>query len=604
MTVVGFDFGTTNSLISLVQGDRVILFLDHEGLPVPSVVFYEGTHTIVGRDAKERLGSAGLGVQGNVVRSPKMLLGRESVFVGGVERSPVDIVHDVVQYVLDQAIGTRSVRDLVIQKAVVTIPVNMDGPRRRALRDAFRMSGVGIVQFVHEPLAALYAHLRAAKNYEATLRKYDRQLMLVFDWGGGTLDLTLCRLIDGMLVQVVNDGTDEVGGDVFDETLRNEIELRVRRNRGLGEDIKIQPDAMTRLLHSCERAKIELSGRPRARLFVSNFYRHDTDPDLDYALTLEEMEDIFSTLLDKGLARIDRLLTQNNYSPASVSLCLAAGGMANMPAIRSRLHELFGPERVHVAEGSMTLISEGAAWIAHDEANLHLAKNVELLLARNSYMPLLKAGTELPREGEVRSEQFGLYCSDPRDGHAKFQLQAPNRPGPNVPANDRRTPLENLLVRVDKDAKAFFERLELNLEIDDNLILTASALSTVMRDHSEVEVHNLEFAVRLPNRPRGWLADDVEFESSDDGTHKSDGMVVMRSNIADTMNEKMIPGELFYKYDPRAFDPEYGRRSELQDKEHLYYQPCAICGRSSNDPLCHCASIARSGGDFANHRPD
>lgn len=592
MAVVGFDFGTTNSLISLVQGDRVILFLDHEGLPVPSVVCYEGSHTIVGRDAKERLGSAGLGVQGDVVRSPKTLLGRESVFVGGVERNPVDIVRDVVQYARDQAIASRSVRDLVIDKAVVTIPVNMDGPRRRALRDAFRMAGVGIVQFVHEPLAALYAHLRAAENYEATLRKYDRQLMLVFDWGGGTLDLTLCRLIDGMLVQVVNDGTDEVGGDVFDETLRNEIERRVRKNRELGEDIETQLDAKTRLIHSCERAKIELSGRPRARLFVSNFFRHDSDPDLDYALTLEEMEEIFSTLLDNGLARINRLLTQNNYSPASVALCLAAGGMANMPAIRSRLHELFGPERVHVAEGSMTLISEGAAWIAHDEANLHLAKNVELLLARNSHMPLLKAGIELPREGEVRSEKFGLYCADPRDGHANFQLQAPNRPGPKVPANDRRTPLENLLVRVDSKAKAFFERLDLELEIDDNLILTAHARSTLLRDHSEVEIHNLEFALRLPNRPRGWLADDVEFESSDEGAKKNNGIAVMRSNIADAENDALIPGELFYKYDPRAFDPEYGRRTELQSDEHLYYQPCAMCGRVSNDPLCRCASPA------------
>ena len=97
MAVVGFDFGTTNSLISIVQGGRVISFNDEQGLPMPSVVCYEGSKTIVGREARERLSKAGLGVQGNVVRSPKTLLGRESVFVGGVERSPVDIVRDVVR---------------------------------------------------------------------------------------------------------------------------------------------------------------------------------------------------------------------------------------------------------------------------------------------------------------------------------------------------------------------------------------------------------------------------------------------------------------------------------------------------------------------------
>src|SRR3954467_6805934 len=87
MAVVGFDFGTTNSLISVVQGNRVLSFLDDQGLPVPSVVCYEGSQTIVGREARERLGHAGLGIQGSVVRSPKTLLGRESVFVAGVERS-------------------------------------------------------------------------------------------------------------------------------------------------------------------------------------------------------------------------------------------------------------------------------------------------------------------------------------------------------------------------------------------------------------------------------------------------------------------------------------------------------------------------------------
>ena len=99
MVVVGFDFGTTNSLISIVQGDRVISFNDEQGLPIPSVVSYEGSKTVVGRQARERMNKAGLGVQGNLVRSPKTLLGKESVYVGGNERNPVDIVRDVMQFV-------------------------------------------------------------------------------------------------------------------------------------------------------------------------------------------------------------------------------------------------------------------------------------------------------------------------------------------------------------------------------------------------------------------------------------------------------------------------------------------------------------------------
>lgn len=211
MRVIGFDFGTTNSLISVVRGERTINYLDDEGRPIPSVVCYEGQRKIVGREAKERLAQAGLGIQGNIVRSPKLLLGRDSVFIEGTERSPVDIVAEVVRHVLHQAKTGRRGRDLGdISGAVVTIPVNMLGYRRRALRDAFRLAGLSIVQFVHEPLAALYGYFRS-QGLQAMLRRYDRKLILIFDWGGGTLDLTLCRLMDNMAVQIMNDGTDEVG---------------------------------------------------------------------------------------------------------------------------------------------------------------------------------------------------------------------------------------------------------------------------------------------------------------------------------------------------------------------------------------------------------
>jgi len=590
MAVVGFDFGTTNSLVSLVQGDRVIPFLDDQGMPIPSVVCYEGAKSIFGREARERLGKAGLGVHGNIVRSPKMELGKEAIFVGGVERNPVDVVRDVIAYIRQQAIASGIVRGLIVDKATVTIPVNMDGRRRALLRDAFRAAGIAIVQFVHEPLAALYAFMRTSSDFEEKLRQYDRKLILVFDWGGGTLDLTLCRLIDGMLVQIVNDGTDEVGGDVFDETLRNELESRVRKLRALEDTVQVQPDARLRLIHRCEQAKIDLSTRERAQLFVGNFYSRGIDVDLDYALTRQELEEIFSGLLDKGLARIGRLLSQNGYTPASVSLCLVTGGMANMPAIQSRLNELFGPGRVHISERSATLISEGAAWIAHDDAPIYLAKNIELLLARNSYMPVIKAGVELPKEGQVRKENIGLYCADPRDGLAKFQLVSPIRPGPKVDANDPRVPLDNLVIRVDQKSRPLFERLELDLEIDDNLILNAKARSLIKGDIAEAKIHNLEFAVGLPVKRQGWLADDTKFEVSASSEKGGGGGVVCRSNIADGQYDCLIPGELYYEVNPFAFDTRLHICSQVQEDEKLYYAPCAICGRVSNDPLCRCAT--------------
>ena len=367
MSVVGFDFGTTNSLISIVQGDRVISFNDEQGLPVPSVVAYEGTKTVVGREARERMSKAGLGVQGNLVRSPKTLLGKESVYVGGKERSPVDIVRDVVLYVRTLATQTKTVKNLHIDRAVVTIPINMEGHRRALLRDAFRAAGMGIVQFVHEPLAALYGYFRSQADLKATIRNFDRKLVLVFDWGGGTLDLTLCKVVDGMLVQVGNDGTDEVGGDLFDEDLRNEVERRVRSRLKYPDDVQVHEDARTRLMHECERAKIDLSGRSNANIFVRTFFHGLEDPALDITLSRDDLEGIVAHLIDKGMARIERLLDREGYATSSVSLCLATGGIVNMPIVKARLHELFGPQRVHVSDRSASLISEGAAWVAHDD---------------------------------------------------------------------------------------------------------------------------------------------------------------------------------------------------------------------------------------------
>lgn len=588
MNVVGFDFGTTNSLISVVRGQRAISFLDDEQRPIPSVVCYEGVQKILGREAKERLAQAGLGVQGNIVRSPKMFLGRESVFVEGTERSSVDIVSDVVRHVLHQA--QSSARDLgEIPGAVVTIPVDMEGYRRRALREAFMLAGLRIVQFVHEPLAALYGLFRD-QDLASMLRRYDRKLVLVFDWGGGTLDLTLCRPMGDMVVQLMNDGTDEVGGDVFDEAIMNRLIQKVAAARGLGESVDTQPGAKARLMDRCERAKIDLSSRSNVAIYVGSFFRGADEEEFDYALSQGELEQIVGPLLDKGFKRIERILTDAGYTPEQVSLCVATGGMSNMPAVKRRLHEWFGPERVKIPDGTATLISQGAAWIAADQVGLQLAKNVELVLARNSYLPLVKAGTVMPKESEVQRETYHLYCTDPRDGVAKFQICTPKRAGASVLPSDPRTHLEHVTVKVDGKARAFHERLELDVRINDDLILEAHARSLNLKDEDRREIHNLEFGLRFPAEAQATGSSDKEKEEAPaSGGHRPIGALSVRANVADRVDLALVPGEFLYQYDPFYFDV---RRNppERQVLEKLYYQPCSLCGRASNDPACQCSS--------------
>lgn len=591
MAVVGFDFGTTNSLASVVIGTDVINFLDNEQ-PIPSVVSFEGGKVEVGRKAHDKLTSAGLGIQGSTVRSPKTLLGREEQVIDGVRRDPVQMVEHVLDHVRRFVLQTKAGQGLKMDRVVATIPVNMEGHRRALLRQAFRQAGMSVVQFVHEPLAALYGYLRMSEGTPDLIRRYDGKLLLVFDWGGGTLDLTLCRVLNGLLVQIANDGTEEVGGDFFDEELRNEVEKRSRALNSLGDDVDVLPEARKRLLHECEKAKIRLSDRSTWNVYVDPYYQSEDQTDLQVNLSRDDLQDIVGHLVKKGVARIERLLEREGYSTASVELCLATGGMVNMPMVKNRLDELFGPGRVHISKRSASAIAEGAAWVAHDEARLHLAKNVELALARNSYMPLLQAGVEMPLEREHRRERFDLYCVDPSDGHGKFSLVSPRRPGPRVLANDQRRPLCNLLLKVDAKARPFQERLELEVSVDENLVLTATAWSLNQKGRAVAEVHDLEFALATPGAKSSWLNSDLLGNDRDSVGHEP-GDLSMRSNIAAREDESLVPGEVLYRFSPSYFRVERNP-PQIQVEERLYYEPCSLCGRASNDPHCRCASALTS----------
>jgi actin-like ATPase involved in cell morphogenesis len=522
-----------------------------------------------------------------------MLLGQESVFVDGIERRVTDIVADIVKHVRHVALTNPRRLLSKIDAAVVTIPVNFDGSRRAALREAFHQAGLRISRFVHEPLAALYGHLRAEGNRDNTLRKFERQMVLVFDWGGGTLDLTLCRVHRGTLLQIASDGTDEVGGDRFDEAIKNEVIRSARRARKLDDQVQPHPDAAARLLHLCEKAKIDLSSHESVQVYLHDYFRGLPNGSLEHALTRTELERICTPLVDAGLHRIRTLLEAARISPAQIALCLATGGMVNMPMIKSRLRELFGAQRVCVAAGGAAAIAEGAAWIAHDQANLRLTKSVELQLARNSLLTLIPAGVEMPLEREERRTQCQLYCVDPRDGFAKIQILSPITPGPQPMPNDPRLVLGTMVVRVDPKAPPFFERIELEVAIDDNYILHGRARSMMGGEVSVLEVHTLDFGVALGGSTSEGAQpnDNTWLNTHIDDTHEP-GAVTVRANIADKINHALVPGELWYKHHPEQFDSRLNP-PRIQVQERLYYEPCAKCGRAINDPLCTCGRALR-----------
>ena len=212
---VGIDFGTTNSLISVITRAGLAKCFDDTGRPHPSVVRYEGEKVICGKKARDKLEKLVIGVLGNTVRGPKKLLGSEHINVDGRIMTPVEVIADYIKYLVADADDSDIDQIADLTRAVVTIPVALDGRGRQTLREAMLNAGVYVETFVHEPLAALYGYFKDQPNTRDVLAYYDGKMVLVFDWGGGTLDLTLCKIVNGSIVQVLNRGNNLVGGDIW-----------------------------------------------------------------------------------------------------------------------------------------------------------------------------------------------------------------------------------------------------------------------------------------------------------------------------------------------------------------------------------------------------
>src|SRR3954452_14839311 len=311
--IFGLDFGTTNSLAATVAAGRAISYVDEEGRSHPSVVLYRGEETIVGRRAKDQLDVSGAGVIGDAVRSPKVQLGSgQAIHVAGAPREAREVVSEILRHVREQALSHPANRETrsTFAEAVMTIPVNMDGRARRELRGAAADAGILVHQFVHEPLAALYGYLREQPDSARAMTELEGKLILVFDWGGGTLDLTLCQLVGGTLVQIHNRGDGRVGGDQFDERLRHLVRRRHSEEHGL-LSLRPQPGAGAKLLNRCEQAKITLSNSEDAPVFVPNYLAEEgTAADVDLTLTRQELEQLTEDIVQQGMGSIDLLLNR------------------------------------------------------------------------------------------------------------------------------------------------------------------------------------------------------------------------------------------------------------------------------------------------------
>ena len=328
--IVGIDLGTTNSEIAIYRDGRPEVLGDEQGRVIlPSVVGLSETgELLVGEAARNQF----LLYPERTVRSIKRRMGSDArVRLADREYTPQEvsaIILSRLKEIAQQRLG-RPVR-----KAVITVPAFFSDAQRQATREAGEIAGLDVARIINEPTAA-------ALVYEAAQHQGKR--ILVYDLGGGTFDVSVVRIEEGVVEVISSHGNNHLGGDDFDHKIVEHLLDHLKIKHGV--DVSNQPQAMARILRSAEAAKKHLSDHPYARIEEEYLTEHDGTPvNLDLEVSRVEYEDMIMPFIEETLGAIHIALESASLTSSQVDEILLVGGATRTPLIRRRLAEAFGKE--------------------------------------------------------------------------------------------------------------------------------------------------------------------------------------------------------------------------------------------------------------------
>jgi molecular chaperone DnaK (HSP70) len=328
--ILGIDLGTTNSEIAIYRDDRPEVLRDDQGrIILPSVVgLTETGELLVGEEARNQF----LLYPERTVRSIKRRMGSDAkVQLGEREYTPQEISAIILSR-LKEIAQARLGRP--IRKAVITVPAYFSDTQRQATREAGEIAGLEVARIINEPTAA-------ALVYEAAQHQGKR--ILVYDLGGGTFDVSVVRIEQGVVEVISSHGNNHLGGDDFDHKIVEHVLEHLKLKHGV--DIADRPQAMARILRSAEDAKKQLSDHPYARIAEEYLAEHGGQPvNLDLELSREEYEDMIAPFIEETLGAIHIALESAGLTSSQVDEILLVGGATRTPLIRRRLVEAFGAQ--------------------------------------------------------------------------------------------------------------------------------------------------------------------------------------------------------------------------------------------------------------------
>ena len=328
--IIGIDLGTTNSCVAVMEGGEAVVIANAEGArTTPSVVAFAKTgERMVGQVAKRQA----ITNPDRTISSIKREMGSSyKVNIDNKAYTPQEISAMILQKLKADA---ESYLGQTVTEAVITVPAYFTDAQRQATKDAGRIAGLDVKRIINEPTAAALAY---------GLDKESDQKIMVYDLGGGTFDVSVLEIGDGVIEVLATAGNNRLGGDDFDACITKYLIDEFKKAEGI--DLSADKVAMQRLREAAEKAKIELSGVTTSNINLPYITADATGPKhLDVTLTRAKFNELTHHLVEKTMGPVKQALSDSGLNASDISKVLMVGGSSRIPAVQEMVKQLTGKD--------------------------------------------------------------------------------------------------------------------------------------------------------------------------------------------------------------------------------------------------------------------
>ena len=328
--IIGIDLGTTNSCVAVLEGGEPVVIANAEGArTTPSVVAFAKTgERMVGQVAKRQAVTN----PDRTISSIKREMGSNyKVTIDNKAYTPQEISAMILQKLKTDA---EAYLGQTVTEAVITVPAYFTDAQRQATKDAGKIAGLDVKRIINEPTAAALAY---------GVDKEQEQRLMVYDLGGGTFDVSVLEIGDGVIEVLATAGNNRLGGDDFDACITDYLVAEFKKTEGI--DLSTDKVAMQRLREAAEKAKVELSGVTTSNINLPYITADATGPKhLDVTLTRAKFNELTHHLVEKTAGPVKQALSDSGLQPSDITKVLLVGGSSRIPAVQEMVKSLTGKE--------------------------------------------------------------------------------------------------------------------------------------------------------------------------------------------------------------------------------------------------------------------